>query len=79
MRIHRDQPLIRICGTLLGVGFLAIGTYAVVGSAGVADEIARDRAFWFGVTAVIGGIFAVLASLFVENLSDIWCRQPRRW
>jgi len=88
MRIHRDQPLIRLCGTLLGIGFVAIGAYAVVGSSGVADAVARDRAFWFGVTAVIGGILAVFASLFVdavfaslfvEKLGDVWCRHPRRW
>lgn len=79
MRIHRDQLLTRVCGTLLGVGFLAIGAYALVGSFDVADAVARDRAFWFGVTAIIGGVLAVFASLFVEKLSDIWCRQPRRW
>ena len=42
-------------------------------------EISYDRAVGFGVTAVIVGIIAVLCSLLVKDLSNIWCRHPRRW
>jgi hypothetical protein len=39
----------------------------------------HDRAMGFGVTAIIIGVIAVLCSLLVKDLSDIWCRHPRRW
>jgi uncharacterized membrane protein HdeD (DUF308 family) len=79
MRIHRDQPWTRAAGTLLGVGFIFIGTYAIVGGTEVANEYTRDRALWFGITAIIGGAIAVVASLCVKKLDNIWCRPPRRW
>ena len=79
MRIHRDQPIVRTCGTLLGLGFVSIGAYAMFGAGDEVGAVVRDRAFWFGVTAVIGGVCAIGCSLLVEKLDDIWCRQPRRW
>ena len=79
LRIHRNQPAIRICGTLLGIGFVLLGVYAILG-AGLHDaEVVRERATGFGITAIVVGIIAVLCSLLVEDLSDIWCRHPRRW
>ena len=32
LRIHRNQPAIRICGTLLGIGFVLLGIYAILGA-----------------------------------------------
>lgn len=79
IRIHRDQPVIRICGTLLGTGFVLVGLFAIFGAAEPTTEVIRERATGFGITAIIVGVVAVLCSLLVKDLSDIWCRHPRRW
>ncbi len=73
----------RISGTLMGIGFVLVGTFSVLGAAELstdpAMEMGHERAMGFGITAVIIGIIAVLCSLLVKDLSDIWCRHPRRW
>lgn len=79
LRIHRDQPIVRICGTLLGIGFVLLGVFSALGAGELAEEASYDRAVGFGVTAIIIGIIAVLCSLLVKDLSNIWCRHPRRW
>jgi hypothetical protein len=79
LRIRLDQPVMRICGTLLGVGFVILGAYAIIGSEELSPEINGDRAMGFGWTAIIIGTIAVLCSLLVKDLSDIWCRHPKRW
>ena len=79
LRIHRDQLVIRICGCLTGIGFVLIGAYALIGAHTVASDVSHERAIGFGITAVIVGVIAVLCSLLVEDLSNIWCRHPRRW
>ena len=79
LRIHRDQPAMRICGTLLGIGFVLLGAFSALGTGELGEEISYDRAVGFGVTAIIVGILAVLCSLLVKDLSNIWCRHPRRW
>jgi hypothetical protein len=79
LRIHRDQPVMRICGTLLGIGFVLLGVFSALGAGELGEEVSYDRAVGFGVTAVIVGIIAVLCSLLVKDLSNIWCRHPRRW
>ncbi len=79
LRIHRDQPVMRICVTLLGIGFVLLGVFSALGAGELGEEVSYDRAVGFGVTAVIVGIIAVLCSLLVKDLSNIWCRHPRRW
>ncbi len=79
LRIHRDQPVMRICGTLLGIGFVLLGVFSALGAGELGEEVSYDRAVGFGVTAVIVGIIAVVCSLLVKDLSNIWCRHPRRW
>jgi len=79
LRIHRDQPIMRISGTLLGIGFVLVGTYSVFGARELAAGVNHERAMGFGTTAIIVGIIAVLCSLLVKDLSNIWCRHPRRW
>ncbi len=78
MPIHRDQPAVRICGTLLGIGFLVLGFYAMFGAGEEVSEFAKDRAFWFGVCASVAGLGAVIASVGVKRLDNIWCAPPRR-
>ena len=79
LRIDRDQPVMRISGTLMGIGFVLLGMFSVLGAADLATEIGHERAMGFGITAIIIGAIAVLCSLLVKDLSDIWCRHPRRW
>lgn len=79
LRIHLDQLIIRICGTLLGLGFVIVGLFSMLGAEGLGAGINHDRAVGFGMTAIIVGIIAVLCSLLVKDLSNIWCRHPRRW
>lgn len=79
LQIHLDQPVMRICGTLLGLGFVAVGLFSVLGSADLSDGVNQDRAMGFGLTAILIGLIAVLCSLLVKDLNDIWCRHPRRW
>jgi len=79
LRILIDQPIMRICGTLLGIGFVMLGAYSVLGGQELGTDIRGDRAMGFGVTAIIIGVIAVLCSLLVKDLSNIWCRHPRRW
>lgn len=77
--MHRDQPVIRICGTLLGIGFVVMGLYSILGGADIGTDVIRERATGFGITAIVVGVIAILCSLLVKDLSDIWCRHPRRW
>ena len=83
LRIYRDQPVMRISGTLMGIGFVLVGTFSVLGAADLSTdptmEMGHERALGFGITAIIIGVIAVLCSLLVKDLSDIWCRHPRRW
>jgi len=79
LRIHRDQPIMRISGTLLGIGFVLVGAFSVLGAIELTTGVNHERAMGFGVTAIIIGVIAVLCSLLVKDLSDIWCRHPRRW
>ena len=79
MRLRGDRLLKRTLGTLVGIGFLAFGIFSAAGSRGVAPAVSRDRALWFGVTLIIAGLLAILASLTANDLDNIWCRPPRRW
>ena len=69
----------RIYGTLLGIGFVFMGVFSVLGAGEAGAAVSRGRALGFGATAVIIGVIAVLCSLLVKDLGDIWCRHPRRW
>ena len=79
LRIHRDQPIMRICGTLLGIGFVLLGAFSIAGADAYATGINHERAIGFGTAAIIIGLIAVICSLLVKDLTNIWCRHPRRW
>ena len=78
MRIHTNQLAIRVLGTITGLGFIAVGAYALFGADAAVAASTRDRAWWFGVTAVVGGLWAIGVSWLDADLSGIWCRSPRR-
>ncbi len=77
VRIHTNQPAIRVLGTLTGVAFLAVGGYAIFGADASVAEALRERAAWFGVTALVGGVWAIGVSWLDADLSGVWCRPPR--
>ena len=78
MRIHRDQLVIRIGGSLLGFGFLGLGAFALAAAPADLPAADADRVFWFGVTLVIAGVLALAVSWLVHRLDNIWCAPPRR-
>jgi len=78
VRIYTNQLAIRCLGTLIGLGFLAIGAYAMFGADESVAALALERARWFGITALIGGLWAIGVSWLDSDLSGIWCRPPRR-
>lgn len=79
MRLYTDQLLKRLFGVFTGIGFCAIGLYSLFGGGDALVELQQDRAFWFGVTAIIVGLIAVVVSVTVRYLDNIWCRPPKRW
>ena len=78
VRIHRNQLLTRILGTLVGSGFLAMGAYAMFGAGDTVPAFLRERAWWFGACATLAGIWAIGVSWLERDLSGVWCRPPRR-
>lgn len=78
LRLHTNQLSIRILGTLTGIGFLAVGAYAAFGADDTVAAASRERALWFGITALIGGVWAIAVSWLDSDLSGVWCRPPRR-
>jgi hypothetical protein len=79
VRLHTNQLAVRCLGTLTGLGFLAIGAYALLGGDDTVAAHARERAWWFGITALIGGAWAIGVSWLDPDLSGVWCRPPRRF
>ncbi len=79
MRVHSDHLAMRLNGTMFGVGFLLLGTFAVIGPGVPTSEANLDKAFWFGMHLIVGGALAVFASWVAKDLNGIWCRHPRRW
>lgn len=78
MRLYANGLSIRVLGTLVGGGFLAVGAYAVFGADETVSAHLRERAFWFGVCALVGGVWAIGVSWLDPDLSGVWCRPPRR-
>lgn len=78
LRLHSNQLAIRILGTITGVGFLVVGAYSLLGGSDHPDAYIRDRSFWFGVTVIIAGIWAVAVSWLDSDLTNVWCRPPKR-
>ncbi len=79
VRIHRDDLVTRVVGTLTGAGFIAIGWYAMFGAGPEVEPVVRERAFWFGATSTFIGVLAVGFSWLASALTGVWCRPPRRW
>ena len=78
VRIHRNQLLTRILGSLVGAGFLAIAAYAMFGADDTVPAFVRERAWWFGACAAVAGVWAIAVSWLDPDLSGVWCRPPRQ-
>ena len=78
MVIHKNHPVIRIIGSLVAAGFLAMGLYAIIGAQPELTAETRDRAFWFGVTCLIGAVCAFVLSWLIKDIRGVWCAPPRR-
>ena len=79
MHLRRDHLASRLCGALIGVGFAALGTFAVAARSDFVSEADAERTLWYGVTLIVAGILAIFVSWTATELDKIWCRQPRRW
>ena len=79
MKIHTTGLGTRVSATLLGIGFLAFGTTAVVMSGSAPDAYLADRTLWMGLTFLVAGIAAIAVSWLVADLNNIWCKPPRRF
>lgn len=67
----------RVLGTLIGVGFLAMGAFAIFGADDSVPTLVKERAWWFGVTALVAGVWAIAVSWLDPDLSGVWCSPPR--
>jgi hypothetical protein len=78
MKLHTGNVGTRLGGTALGLGFLAIGVFALSISGEAPNAAVGDRAFWMGATFAFAGVVAMAVSWLVGDLSNIWCSPPRR-
>jgi hypothetical protein len=77
MAVHSDRLPTRLCGSLFGAGFGAVGAYAVWG-AGLPGTDHPGRVLAYGSTAILIGVIALIASWTVADPDTIWCRLPQR-
>ena len=77
MAFHSDRPLRRALGSAFGVSFLAVGAGAMGDIGGWADTPDGGRVFWYGGTACLIGMMAIVGSWTVRDPDTIWCRHPR--
>ncbi len=78
MKIHRTDLGTRLIATLLGIAVFIFGGFAYSVQGQAPDAYLADRAHWFGITFMLAGFAAVTVSWLVADLSNIWCRPPRR-
>jgi hypothetical protein len=79
MSIHTTDLGTRLAGSALGLGFAAIGVFAMFVSGDAPDAAVGDRSLWLGITFLIAGVSALSVSWLVSDLSNIWCRPPKRF
>lgn len=72
MRIYTDKLILRICATIMGLVFLAIGVFALIGPGGGADVPEPDGVSWFGITAVIAGGASIVFAWFEEHIERVF-------
>ena len=78
VRIYTTGLGTRVAATLLGIGFLAVGATSLAMSPSAPDAYLAGRALWMGITFLVAGVAAIAVSWLVADLSNIWCKPPRR-
>jgi hypothetical protein len=76
-RPGKQWPL-RIAGSLFGLGCCAIGLFSMFGGGDGLPELNRERAFGFGIAAIVVGLVALIGSL-TADAERLWYCMPRRW
>lgn len=71
MPLRRDHPVMRVLGIGMGLGFLALGLFALLGAPRLAAA-EGSRALGLGLTFIVVGVVAVVASLTVAEPKRIW-------
>jgi hypothetical protein len=77
LRRDNQWPL-RIAGSLFGLGCCAIGVFSIFGGGDDLPELNRERAFGFGIAAIVVGLVALIGSLRADA-ERLWYCMPRRW
>jgi uncharacterized membrane protein YccF (DUF307 family) len=72
MKVHTNGLWMRICGSATGLGYLAVGTFAIAKRSEAPDPMLADRALWMGITFLLAGGLAIGVSWLVADLSNIW-------
>jgi hypothetical protein len=74
----RNQWPLRLAGSLFGLGCCAIGLFSIFGGGDQLPELNRERAFGFGIVAIVVGLVALIGSL-MSDAHALWYCMPRRW
>lgn len=69
MGIGRNHLVTRTLGVGMGLGFFALGVFALLGGGGMD---AGDRAVGLGTALIVVGTAAVVGSLTVADPTRIW-------
>lgn len=83
MKFHKNQIVVRVLGTAMGIGFLLVGGFSLIGPSVFFDDptalsaYAQDRAIGFGIAAIVGGIWAIAVSWLDSDLGGVWCKPPK--
>ena len=72
MKLHTSDLWMRMAGSATGVGYLAVGIFAIAKRSEAPDPALADRALWMGLTFLLAGTLAVGVSWLVADLSNIW-------
>jgi hypothetical protein len=78
VRRQRNQWPLRMAGSLFGLGCCVIGLFSMFGAGEQVPEFNRERAFGFGVAAIVVGLVALIGSL-TSDAQKLWYCMPRRW
>lgn len=78
MKIYASGLGLRIGATLLGVGYGIVGAFSIWKSGAAPSPELADRALWMGITFLIASVLSIGVSWLVQDLSNIWCRPPRK-